>query len=102
VLELKAKSGAVAYDRLKMWILKKELVPTRIDCFAATGMLIKTLNFKEIKDIGDGVVRPAVMETDSPLYKGYRSIMVSANLKKRSLPDEVFTLNYLSRVKDLR
>jgi outer membrane lipoprotein-sorting protein len=102
LLELKAKSGAVAYDRLKMWVLKKERVPTRIDCYAATGMLIKTLHFKEIKDIGDGVVRPAVMETDSPLYKGYRSIMISANLQKRSLPDEVFTLNYLSRVKDLR
>jgi outer membrane lipoprotein-sorting protein len=102
LLELKAKSGAVAYDRLKMWVLKKELLPTRIDCYAATGMLIKILHFKEIKDIGDGVVRPAVMETESTLYKGYRSIMISANLKKRSLPDEVFTLNYLSRVKDLR
>ena len=102
LLDLKAKSGAVAYDRLKMRVLKKELVPTRIDCYAATGMLIKTLHFKDIKDIGDGVVRPAVMETDSPLYKGYRSVMISARLKKRSLPDEVFTLNYLSRVKDLR
>lgn len=102
LLELKAKSGVVAYDRLKMWVLKKELVPTRIDCYAATGMLIKMLHFKEIKDIGDGVVRPAVMETDSPLYEGYRSVMISANLKQRSLPDEVFTLNYLSRVKDLR
>ena len=102
VLELKAKSGAVAYDRLKMWVLKEELVPTRIECYAATGLLIKTLHFTEIKDIGDGVVRPAVMETESPLYKGYRSIMVSADLKKRPLPDEVFTLNYLSRVKDLR
>ena len=102
LLELTAKSRTVAYGRLKMWVLKKERVPTRIDCYAATGMLIKTLRFKEIKDIGDGVVRPAVMETDSPLYKGYRSIMVSASLKKRSLADEVFTLNYLSRVKDLR
>jgi len=102
LLDLKAKSGAVAYDRLKMWVLKEELVPTQIECYAATGMLIKTLHFKEIKDIGDGAVRPAVMETDSPLYKGYQSIMISANLKKRSLPDEVFTLNYLPRVRDLR
>ncbi len=102
LLELKAKSGAVAYDRQKMWVLKKELVPTQIECYAATGMLIKTLHFKEVKDIGDGVVRPAAMETDSPLYKGYQSIMVSAKLKKRSLDDEVFTLNYMSRVKDLR
>ncbi|MDX9818827.1 MAG: outer membrane lipoprotein-sorting protein, partial [Desulfococcus multivorans] len=102
LLDLKAKSGAVAYDRLRMWVLKKELAPTRIECYAATGMLIKTLHFKEIKDIGDGVVRPAVMETESPLYRGYRSVMISANLKKRSLPDEVFTLNYLPRIKDLR
>jgi outer membrane lipoprotein-sorting protein len=102
LLDLKAKTGAVAYDRLKMWVLKKELVPSRIECYAATGMLIKTLYFKDIKDIGDGVVRPAVMETDSPLYKGYKSIMISADLKKTSLSDEVFTLNYLSRVKDLR
>ncbi|GAB6908565.1 conserved exported hypothetical protein [Desulfosarcina cetonica] len=102
LLELKAKTGAVAYDRLKMWVLKDERVPTRIDCFAATGMLIKTLHFKEIKDVGDGVRRPSVMETDSPLYKGYRSIMIFANLKKRRLADEVFTLNYLPRIKDLR
>lgn len=102
LLDLKAKTGAVAYDRLKMWVLKKELVPTKIECYAATGMLIKTIHFKEIKDIGDGVVRPAVMETDSPLYKGYKSIMISARLKKRSLSDEVFTLNYLPRVKGMR
>ena len=102
LLELKAKTGTVAYDRLQMWVLKKELVPTKVECYAATGMLIKTLQFKEVKDIGDGVVRPAVMETDSPLYKGFKSIMISAKLKKRSLPDEAFTLNYLSRIKDLR
>jgi hypothetical protein len=102
LLDLKAKTGSVAYDRLKMWVLKKEQVPTKIECYAATGMLIKTLHFKEIKDIGDGVVRPAVMETNSPLYKGYKSIMISARLKKRSLPDEAFTLNYLSKIKDLR
>lgn len=102
LLDLKAKSGTVAYDRLQMWVLKKALVPSRIDCFAATGMRIKTLHFKEVKDIGEGSVRPAVMETDSPLYQGYRSVLISANLKKRRLPDEVFTLNYLPRIKDLR
>ncbi|MEW5721676.1 MAG: outer membrane lipoprotein-sorting protein [Thermodesulfobacteriota bacterium] len=102
LLDLQAKSGAVAYDRLKMWVLKDKLVPTKIDCYAATGMLIKTLYFKEIKDIGGGVEQPAVLETDSPLYRGYKSIMISAQLKKRELPDEVFTLNYLPRVKDLR
>jgi hypothetical protein len=85
-----------------MWVEKDKLLPLKIECYAATGMLIKTLQFKDIKDIGDGVVRPAVMETVSPLQKGYKSVMVSARLAKREFPDEVFTLNYLPRVKDLR
>jgi len=53
-------------------------------------------------DFGDGLARPAVVETDSPLHKGYKSIMVFARMKRRDLPDEAFTLNFLSRVESLR
>ena len=73
-----------------------------IECFAASGMLIKTLHFKEIKDFGDGIVRPAVIETDSPLYKGYKSIFIFAKITKKDLPDEIFTLNYMPRIDGLR
>lgn len=78
------------------------LVPTRIEAYAASGLLIKTLHFKDIKDFGDGIRRPSVMETDSPLYKGYKSIMIYANIRPRELPDEVFTLDYLPRAGELR
>jgi len=80
----------------------KNLLPSKIECYASSGMLIKTLYFKEIKDFGEGIVRPSVIETDSPLHKGYKSIMIFAKFKKRDLADEVFTLNYMSRVGDLR
>ena len=102
ILDLKAKTKAVAYDMVKMWVDDKKLLPVKTECYASSGMLIKTLYFKEIKDFGDGIVRPAVTETDSPLHKGYKSIMIFAKLKKRDLADEVFTLNYMSRVGDLR
>jgi len=102
LLSLKALTGAVAYDRLKMWVDRKTVLPTRIECYAASGLLIKTLYFKDIKDFGGGIRRPATVETDSPLYKGYRSVMLYSQLRKRELPDEVFTLNYLPRVADLR
>jgi len=102
ILDLKAKTKAVAYDKVKMWVDDKKLLPGKIECYASSGMLIKTLYFKEIKDFGDGIVRPAVTETDSPLHRGYKSIMIFAKLKKRDLADEVFTLNYMSRVGDLR
>ncbi len=102
ILFLKAKTTAVAYDRLKMWVDNKRHVPTMIECFAASSMLIKTLYFKDIKDFGNGIIRPAVIETNSPLYKGYKSIFIFAKIKKKTLPDEVFTLNYMSRIDGLR
>ena len=101
-LDLKAKSPSVAYDRLQMTVDKKTLLPTTIECYAVSGMLIKTLHYSKIKDFGDGLVRPSVLETDSPLNKGYRSIMLFAKLEKKEFADEVFTLNYLSKVNELR
>lgn len=102
LLDLKAKTSSVAYDRLKMTVDKAALVPTEIKCIAASGMLIKTLYFKEIKEFGEGIRRPAVLETDSPLYKGYRSILILARVKKREIPDEAFTLNFLPKLESLR
>jgi outer membrane lipoprotein-sorting protein len=102
LLSLKAKTGEVAYDKLKMWVDKQALLPVTIEAYAASGLLLKTLRFKDIKDFGGGIRRPATVETDSPLFKGHRSVMLYSQLKKREFPDEVFTLNYLSRVEDLR
>jgi outer membrane lipoprotein-sorting protein len=102
VLELKAKSAAVAYDRLKMRVDRASLTPTEIEAYAASGLLIKTLRFKDLKDFGGGLKRPATMETDSPLHKGYRSVMLYGSIKARTLSDEIFTLDYLPRAGELR
>jgi outer membrane lipoprotein-sorting protein len=102
LLSLKAKTGEVAYDKLKMWVDKQALLPVTIECYAASGLLLKTLHFSNVKDFGGGIKRPATLETDSPLYKGYKSAMQWSGLKKRDFPDEVFSLNYLPRVQELR
>jgi outer membrane lipoprotein-sorting protein len=102
LFSLKAKTNSVAYDRLRLWADKKTLLPTTIECLTEASMLIKTLHFKETKDFGGGIVRPSVIETDSPLYKGYKSIMIYAKIKRRPLKDEFFTINYMSKIKELR
>ena len=102
VLALKARTAAVAYDQLKMWVDKASVLPVTIEAYAASGLLIKTLHFKDIKDFGGGIKRPATMETDSPLYKGYKSVMLYSSIRARRFPDEVFTLNYLPRAGELR
>lgn len=101
-LDLKAKSSSVAYDRLLMQVDKNALLPTTIECYAVSGMLIKTLHYSDIKDFADGISRPSVLETVSPLHKGYTSVMVFAKVRKKELADEIFTLNYLSKVDELR
>ena len=102
LLHLKAKTRAVAYDRVKMWADHKKLLPTKIECYASSGMLLKTLYFKTVKDFGGSIVRPAIIETDSPLHKGYKSIMIFANVKAMEIKDEVFTLTFMSKLESLR
>ena len=102
LLHLKAKTRGVAYDRVRMRADQKRLLPTKIECMTEAGMLIKTLYFKEIKDFGGGIVRPSVVETDSPLHEGYRSVIIFAGIKGRTFPDEVFTLAFMSELESLR
>jgi len=102
LLYLKAKNKTVAYDQLKMWVDKSKKLPTKIECLTEAGMLIKTMYFKDIKDFGGGLVRPADIETDSPLYKGYKSVMLFAGLKKKEYKDEVFTLTFMDKMETLR
>jgi len=102
LLYLKAKTKNVAYDQLKIWADKKKKLPTKIECLTEAGMLIKTLYFKDVQDFGGGIVRPATIETDSPLYKGYKSVMIMAKVKKRTFKDEVFTLTFMPNLESLR
>ena len=102
LLYLKAKTKTVAYDRLKIWADKEKVLPTKIECLTEANMLIKTLYFKDYKDFGGGIVRPAVVETDSPLYKGYKSVLIYAKVKQRTFKDEVFTLTFMPNLESLR
>jgi hypothetical protein len=101
LLHLKARTKSVAYDRIRLWADKGKKLPHKIECLTEAGMLIKTIYFKDIKDFS-GIVRPATIETDSPLFKGYRSVILFAKLKKRTFKDEVFTLNGMTTLDSLR
>ena len=102
LLYLKAKTKTVAYDRLKMWVDNETILPVKVECLTEASMLIKTIYFKKNKDFGGGIIRPSVIETDSPLYKDYKSVILFAKVKKRGFNDEVFTLPFMPNVGSLR
>ena len=91
-----------SYDGKDIVLDKEKRNVQRIDCKTETGMLIKTLLFKDIKDFGNGVIRPSVIETQSDLYKGYKSVMIFAKIKPREFKDEFFTLAFMSKIESLR
>ncbi|MEA3491615.1 MAG: outer membrane lipoprotein-sorting protein [Campylobacterota bacterium] len=101
-LTLKAKNRSVAYDKLSMVVDKKSLTPKKVVCYSSTGVLIKTLIYKKIKRFATGIVRPSIVETVSPFYKGYKSIMVYGKITPRNFANEVFTLNNISKVGSIR
>ena len=49
ILHLKAKTRTVAYDRLKMWVDKDKVLPTKVECLTEASMLIKTMYFKALR-----------------------------------------------------
>jgi outer membrane lipoprotein-sorting protein len=102
LLYLKAKTSTVAYDKLRIWVNKDRILPHKIECLTSTSMLIKTIKFRAIKDFGGGIVRPSVVETDSPLHEGYKSVMIFANIKQREFKDEIFTITFMPRMETLR
>ena len=100
-LYLKAKNEDVTYEKIVMKIDLKRKLPLRLDCYAG-GILIKTIEYAKITDFGNGIVRPAVMQTTSPLQKGYKSIMIWAKIKPRKLKDEYFTLEFMPHLNEIR
>ena len=101
-LTLKAKNRSVAYDKLSMIVDKKSLTPKKVLCYSSTGVLIKTLTYRSIKKFATGIVRPSVVETVSPFYKGYKSIMIYGKITPRNFANEVFTLDNISKVGSIR
>ena len=102
ILDLKAKNNSVAYEKVLIKADKETLLPDYIKCFTASGMLVKTLHFKKIVEFEDGFSRPSVIETDSPLHKGAKSIMIFSQLKREKLNEELFNINNMHKYKDLR
>ena len=102
LLNVKANSDSVAYDKLLMTVDKKTTTPIKIECYSSTDMLIKTLYYKNLKDFGNGIIRPAAVETNSPLYQGYKSVMIYGKITPKEFSDEAFTLENLSKVDELR
>ena len=58
MLDLTSRTPDTAYDKIRLWMDVKSLLPTQGQYFAASGKLLRSATFTEVKDF-HGVKRPS-------------------------------------------
>jgi outer membrane lipoprotein-sorting protein len=60
LLSLTAKSEDASYDAIKLWVLRAPLgLPVRGEFYSASGKLLRSADFLEVKEFSKGLKRPA-------------------------------------------
>ena len=97
VLELTAIDRAVTYQKVLYWVRQSNSAPHKAEFFSLSNRLLKTCLYENFQTML-GEVRPTRLVMTDALRKGERSILEYSDMKKRDLPDRVFTKEYLRRL----
>ncbi len=101
VLDLKAASKNVTYDRIKYWVSKERLVGVKAEFYTVSGKLFKTAQFKYDNRIhvNDQEAIPFVSELviRDAIQKDRTTTMTYRNIKVGPIPDSTFNMNLLVR-----
>jgi outer membrane lipoprotein-sorting protein len=96
-LDLKAKTAEAAYDRIKVWIRKADLMPVRGEYYSASGKMLRVAEFAEVKSFG-GFKRPSRITMKNMLAVKRYSVMVVDAIDVRVAPTFArFVLDDLGR-----
>ncbi|MFZ5467817.1 MAG: outer membrane lipoprotein-sorting protein [Myxococcota bacterium] len=97
-LELQAKHGATAYDVIKLWVRKKDLMPMRGEYYGTSGQMIRSAEFSDFQELDKGYVRPARVVMKNELVKARRSEMRVESMRLSvDAPPQRFTQTDLGR-----
>jgi len=97
VLELLAAKQGVTYHRVVYWVNEVNYRPLKAEFYTRSNRLSKTCTYQNYKKAG-GEVRPLQLIMKDALRKGEKSILDYHNLMERSLPDKIFTKDYLKKL----
>ena len=67
-------NAAVVWGKIKMWIIKKNLITLKVEYFDTHGKLVKTETASQIKILG-GRLLPSHLEMISNTKKGHKTII---------------------------
>jgi hypothetical protein len=97
VLELTAVDRAVTYQKVLYWVRQSNNAPFKAEFYSISNRLLKTCKYENFQTML-GERRPTRLVMEDALRKGERSTLEYSDMKKRDLPDRVFTKEYLRRL----
>jgi outer membrane lipoprotein-sorting protein len=96
-LQLRAKTPDAGYDRIDLWLNKKDRMPVRGEYLSASGKLMRVAEFSQVKSFG-GFLRPSKIVMKNMLAQKRWSVMVIGTFDtKVNPPASRFVLDDLGR-----
>ena len=97
VLELTGVDRSVTYQRVLYWVREKDFWPYKAEFYSLSNRLLKTCKYENFKTM-EGRKRPTRLVMEDALRGGEQSVLESAGMKLRDLPDKIFTKDYLKKL----
>jgi outer membrane lipoprotein-sorting protein len=97
ILELSALDRGVTYPRVRYWVRRRDAWPYKAEFYSLSNRLLKTCLYGEFKEVG-GRPRPTRLVMTDALRQDEVSVMEYADIRARTLPDYIFTKEYLKKL----
>lgn len=93
-LLLKAKHEDAPYAQVNYWVEEKDYFPIKAEFFGESSKKLKTMTVDARRPIA-GMLRPEILKMIDDVTQGHSSIWKTRRMEKRSIPDQVFSKEYL-------
>lgn len=97
ILDLKAKTNEVSYDRLLLYIRKDKTMTLKEEAYSVNGRLMRTTLYPKYITL-EGKLLPSQILIVDEINKGEKSQITMAEQSVEKLPDKVFTKTFLEQV----
>jgi outer membrane lipoprotein-sorting protein len=89
VLALRARRKGLTYERIRVWVARKDHSPVRAEYLTAAGKILKRARFEGYRMMA-GRVRPTRLEIESAVNASEHSTLEVESMSPRSFPVSLF------------
>lgn len=94
ILYLKADKKGLTYDRIRVWVAKKNFRPEKAEYLSLSDKVLKKVEYKGFKGIAGGE-RPTEIHIQDALNETEKSVITIQSMEVREHPDSLFNQNNL-------